>query len=74
MPISGARRGARSHAGFADGNQIVCDYQIGPRIFDIRDMFDGTSLDNNAALGTEPLAGFPITYKIFRTFRIGGFL
>ena len=22
-------------------------------------MFDGTSLDNNAALGTEPLAGLP---------------
>jgi outer membrane immunogenic protein len=47
-----------TNTGFAGGGQIGCDYQMGPWVIGIRNMFDGTSLDNSATLGSGPLAGY----------------
>ena len=47
-----------TNTGFAGGGQIGCDYQIGPWVIGIRNMFDGTSLDNGVTLGSGPLAGY----------------
>ena len=46
-----------TNTGFAGGGQIGCDYQMGPWVIGIRNMFDGTSLDSGATLGA-PLAGY----------------
>jgi outer membrane immunogenic protein len=46
-----------SNSGVAGGIQGGCDYQAGAWVIGLRDMFDGTSLDNNATFSTTPFTG-----------------
>ena len=46
-----------NNSGFAGGGQIGCDYQMGPWVIGIRNMFDGTSLNKSTAL-SDPIVGF----------------
>jgi outer membrane immunogenic protein len=54
-PFGGEVSGTNS--GFVGGGQVGCDYQMGPWVIGIRDMFDGTSLTNSETFGG-PLASF----------------
>ena|SRR5437763_2308472 len=46
-----------SNSGFAGGGQIGCDYQAGPWVVGLRDMFDATSLNGSTAFSTTALSG-----------------
>jgi outer membrane immunogenic protein len=46
-----------SNSGVAGGGQIGCDYQTGPWVVGLRNMFDATSLNGSRTFSTIPLSG-----------------
>ena len=46
-----------NNSGFAGGGQIGYDYQIGPWVIGIRNLFDGTSINGGATISDGPFSG-----------------